>query len=304
MNEIDLVQLNFNPAAKEALKWTVAFIMFGVALDLKTEDFRRLFQAPKAPAIGLFCQFILMPAVAWGITILLKIPASISLGVILIAACPGGNLSNFLTSLSQGNAAVSVSMSAVSTLASIIMTPFNLAFWGSLHPSAAPLLREISISPADIFEQVLIILLIPTFIGMFTARQLPDIAAKLKAPMRYLSMLIFLGFVAGAFAVNWDKFLQLIGHIFGIIAVVNLTGFALGYGTARFLRLPHYDAKAVCFETGIQNSGFGMLLVWQFFDGLGGMLVAAAWWGIWHIVAGMTLALIFRRMTEHSAPAT
>jgi len=301
MTEVDALQLNFNPATQEVLKWVLALIMFGVALDIRWADFKRLAQAPRAPIIGLACQFLLMPALAFAITILMGVGGSLALGMILVAACPGGNLSNFLTGMSHGNAAVSVTMSAVSTVAAIIMTPFNLAFWGGLHPTGAELLREVSINPADIFAQVLIILIIPTVLGMLFGMRFPIIAEKLKGPMRVGSMLVFLSFVVGAFAANWENFIGFIGYVFWIVVLVNAAGFTLGYGMARLGRQGLAECKAVAFETGIQNSGFGLILALQFFGEIGGIAIVAAWWGIWHIISGLALAQFWRIRTPKNA---
>lgn len=308
MAELDALQLNFNPAAQAVLKWVLALIMFGVALDLRWADFKRIAQSPKAPVIGLACQFLLMPAVAFALTLTLGLAPSLALGMILVAACPGGNLSNFLTGLSGGNAAVSVTMSAVSTVAAIIMTPLNLAFWGGLHPEAEPLLRSVALNSLDVLASVLVILIIPTILGMGFARIVPRLAERLKAPMRIGSMIIFLLFVVGAFVPNWENFIRYIHFTFLAVLLVNAAGFALGYGMAKFTGLAVADRKAVCFETGIQNSGFGLILALEFFPGLGGIALVAAWWGIWHIIAGLSLASWWRhrflKATASSARAS
>ncbi|MBU4606010.1 MAG: bile acid:sodium symporter, partial [Proteobacteria bacterium] len=124
---VDAVRLNFNPSGLLALNAVIGLMMFGIALDLKPSDFTRIIKSPKAPAIGLGAQFILLPAFTFLLTLVLPISPSIALGMILVASCPGGNLSNMMTYLAGGNAAVSVSMTAVSTAAAVVMTPLNLA---------------------------------------------------------------------------------------------------------------------------------------------------------------------------------
>jgi BASS family bile acid:Na+ symporter len=146
---IDQVRLNFNPQGLLIINVAIGLMMFGVALELKLEDFKRIAVAPKAPCIGLAAQFILLPAFTFLLTLILRPPPSIALGMMLVAACPGGNLSNIITYLAKGNCAVSVSMTAVSTAAAIVMTPFNLAFWGSLNPDTAQILKKVSLSPFD-----------------------------------------------------------------------------------------------------------------------------------------------------------
>lgn len=293
MQAIDQLRLSFDPAMLAFINWMLAIVMFGVALDLRLADFARVLRLPRAPAVGLLCQFLLMPALATALMALLKPPPSIALGILLVAACPGGNVSNFLTALSGGHAAVSVSMSAISTLASIIMTPLNFSFWSQMLPDTAALMREISLSPLDILSAVLIILVLPSLLGMAVAHRWPGLASKLRKPMQIFSMLVLFGFIGGALVGNWQAFTQWVGSAFWIVLLVNACGLSLGYGLARAVNLSPADAKAVCFETGIQNSGFGLVLVFQFFGGLGGMAIIAAWWGIWHLISGLSLALIW-----------
>lgn len=292
---IDQVQLNFNPASLMFINWMLAIVMFGVALDLRVADFKRVFKQPKAPAIGLLCQFLLMPALACLLVFVLTPPPSVALGIILVSACPGGNVSNFFTSFAKGNAAVSVSMSAVSTLVSIVMTPFNFMFWGQINPHTRPLIQQIELMPSDILGTVLSILVLPTVLGMALAAYKPGWARRLIKPMRWFSLLTFVGFIAAASAANYQHFISYIGSAFGIVFLVNGTALALGYGMACWAQIAAADARAVCFETGIQNSGFGLVLVFQFFAGLGGMAIIVAWWGVWHLISGLLLALYWSK---------
>lgn len=304
--DIDSVRLNFSPESLQALNWVIAIIMFGVALDIHWRDFKTVFRQPKAPLIGLLCQFVLLPAVACGLTLLLQgvfpIAPGIALGVILVAACPGGNFSNFLTHFSKGNTALSVTMSSISTFASIVMTPFNIALWGRLNPYTAPLLKQIAIDPWEVLSTVFCILLLPLASGMAFQQLWPGLSEKLKKPMQNLSI-VFLAVVIGlALKNNFGYFLQYIGLAASIVFVVNAVALALGYGMARFSRLSQADAQAVSFEVGIQNAGFGLILIFNFFGGLGGMALITAWWGVWHLISGFALALWWRRQTELSAP--
>ncbi len=291
MSGVDQLHLNFNPEALQALNVILGIVMFGVALDLRVEDFRRVLRAPMAPGIGLLCQFFILPALASLLVLVFKPAPSMALGIMLVAACPGGNVSNFFTSLGQGNAALSVSMSAISTLVSIVMTPFNFMFWGRLNPHTAEMLRSIQLEPSDILMTVVTILVIPTLLGMFTAHYKPALARLLLKPMQLLSIVFMLVFILGALAANFHNFLQYVGATFFIVFAVNGTGLLAGYWVSRLARLSPRDARAVSFETGIQNSAFGLLLVFNFFGGLGGMALVVAWWGVWHLITGLGLAL-------------
>jgi BASS family bile acid:Na+ symporter len=308
---LDQVRLNFNPQGLFAINAAIGLMMLGVALELNLEDFKRIFIAPKAPAIGLGAQFLLLPALTFLLTLILRPPPSIALGMILVAACPGGNLSNIITYLARGNCAVSVSMTAVSTLAAIVMTPFNLSLWGSLNPGTARILQAVNLSPVDVFITVFIILGIPLGIGMLISRSFPALADKIRRPFKIFSLIFFIGIVAAALAVNWQNFVHYVGLVFIGVLIHNALALNLGYWTGRLFRLSEQDNRAVSIEVGIQNSGLGLVLVFNFFGGLGGMAIIVAWWGIWHIIAGLITAFIFSRrplpaddqidMTESSA---
>ena len=169
---IDQIRLNFNPQTIAALNFVIGLMMLGVSLDLRVADFKRIFISPKAPAIGLGSQFILLPAFTFLLTMIIRPSPSMAMGMILISACPGGNLSNIMTYLARGNTAVSISMTVVSTAAAIFMTPLNLSIWGSLNPHTAPILRAVSLNPADIFKTIFIILVIPMAMGITLALSL------------------------------------------------------------------------------------------------------------------------------------
>jgi len=295
MTELDAVRLNFSPESLVALNFILAFVMFGVALDMRWADFRGITAAPRAVLIGMLSQFLLLPAAAWALTMLLRPQPSIALGLILVACCPGGNISNFLTHFARGNTALSVTMTAFSTVGALFFTPFNTALWGSLNPDTAAILNEIAIDPVEMFAAVAILLVVPAIAGMSVARHFPAFAARAHKPFRILSLAVFVGFVVLALAANWDYFLQYTDRVVVSVCLLNALGFMIGYAIAGAARLAQADRRAVSIETGIQNSGLGLILVFNFFGGLGGMAITAAWWGVWHILAGLTLATWWRR---------
>ena len=292
---IDQIRLNFSPQALVGLNVVIGLMMLGVSLELKPVDFKRIFISPKAPTIGLGAQFILLPAFTFLLTLVLRPAPSMALGMIMIAACPGGNLSNIMTYLARGNVAVSVSMTAVSTAAAIIMTPFNLALWGSLNPNTAPILRQVSLNPLDVFSTIVLILGIPLAVGMTLSRIFPKLIEKIRRPFKVISFIIFIGFVGAALSANWQIFIKVIGLVIFGVFVHNALALTLGYWSAILFRLEERDARAVSIEVGIQNSALGLILIFNFFEGLGGMAIVAAWWGIWHIIAGLSVATYWSR---------
>lgn len=300
---IDQVELAFNPTTLQILNVVLGLVLFGVALDLKVSHFIDLLKNPKAPLVGMVAQFLILPAVAFGLVSLLDITPSMKLGLMLVAACPGGNVSNFLTHLAKGNTAVSVGMTMISTAAAIVTTPLNLTFWASLDPETAKLMAELSLDPVQMLITVAVLLGIPLAGGMALAHFVPKVAGWLRAPFKWLSIAFFVVFVLLAFGANFDHFVNHIGGVFLPVLLLNVAALALGWSLAWAFRLPEADRRAVSIEVGIQNSGLGLILIFNFFGGLGGMAVVAGWWGIWHIIGGMSLAGLWSRWPPKAATA-
>jgi BASS family bile acid:Na+ symporter len=268
---------------------SLAVIMFGVALELTIQDFKDIAKNPKATFLGSASQFILLPLLTFVLVWIMEPAPSIALGMMMVAACPGGNISNFFSLLARGNAALSVSMTAIATLFAIILTPLNFTLWASLYPPTQAILQEISLDLAKVFEIIVLILGVPLILGMIVRHTKPVIAEKLSPWIKGFGVVFFAGFVIVAFMMNFDSFIQYVEFVFLIVMIHNAVALGSGYGVAALAGLPYADRKSISIETGIQNSGLGLLLIFNFFDGLGGMALITAWWGIWHILAGLTL---------------
>jgi BASS family bile acid:Na+ symporter len=264
--------------------------MFGVALDIKLNDFKRLFESPKASMAGLLLQFILLPAITYLLILILNPLPSIALGMIMVAACPGGNISNFMTHLARGNTALSVTLTSFGTVLAIFMTPINLELWSGLYAPTSALLKGISLDPIDVFKNILLLIGVPLVAGMVLNHKKPLFAKMISQKVKPVSILIFIAFILIAFSNNYQNFINHIGSVVWIVLIHNASSLALGYYFARLSGLEIRDCKTLAIETGIQNSGLGLLLIFSFFNGLGGMAIVAAWWGLWHIVSGLALA--------------
>ena len=295
MLPIDQVQLQFNPATLAGLNAILGLVMFGIALDLRVADFREAFRSPKGLLLATIGHHILFPAMTYCLIWLMQPSPSIALGMILVSSCPAGHLSNFLTHLSKGNAALSVSASAISTALAIVMTPINFNFWGNLHPITHDLMRTISIDPWVMLKDIIILLGIPLVVGMGVAHKYPAFAKRAEKPMKRFSMVVFAFFVVGALAANFQHFLQYIQFVVLLVFIHNGLALVTGYSLSTLLRLGERDRRAVTFEMGIQNSGLGLILIFNMFHGLGGMAIITAWWGIWHIVSGLSLAMFWSK---------
>jgi len=295
MNEMDLVRLNFNPQSLWALNFIIGLVMFGVALDLKVSDFRAVLVTPKPVLIGLAGQFILLPAFTFLLVLAIKPAPSIALGMMLVAACPGGNISNFLAHYARGNTALSITMTAISTAVAIVMTPLNLSLWGGLNPETANILRIVALDPLDMLLAVFLLLGLPMAVGMWVGHRFPDFVDKAHKPVKIFSLAVFGLFVIGALAANWRYFLDFVGFVVFAVFLHNALALLTGYFAAKAAGLPERDRRAVSIEVGIQNSALGLILIFNFFDGLGGMAIVTAWWGIWHIISGLTVSTAWSR---------
>ena len=300
--QLDSIRLNFTTGGIHTMNIAIGFLMFGVALDIKFGQFKNVFAAPKAAVTGLVSQFVLLPLVTFLAVWLAGsfITPGVAFGAILVAACPGGNVSNFITSLAKGNTALAVSLTAIGTVLAIAMTPFNFQLYGSLYMKTSPLNVPIEIDPADVARTVLILLGIPIVLGVFIAHKFPKFVDKIKKPVKTISMVIFVAFIVLAFRNNYNYFIQYISLIFLIVLIHNGLALVSSYWFARGFRLARNDCRTVSIETGIQNSALALALIFnpKIFPPhlqVGGMAFIAAWWGIWHIVACTSLAFYWKK---------
>lgn len=298
---IDDVVLNFSPGSLVALNIVLGLIMFGIAIDTSIEDFKAVRRAPRAFLIALVAQIVLLPALTFGLTLLMNLQGSIALGLILVACCPPGNISQILTYRAKGNVALSVSMTAVTNLIYIFVLPLNLAFWGGLHPTASSILRQVSLNGWQMLLEIVLIIGLPFAVGLFIRARWPKFAARIQPFAKWVSLLGLVGFILAALIGNFSYFITYIGVVLLVVFLHDAIALSLGYGAARLGGLKLYDAKAVTFELGIRNAGLGLGLVFTFFDGLGGMAIVAGWWGIWDIIAGLTLATFWGWRTTRGA---
>jgi len=290
MQELDNVQINFDSNGLWILNIALAIVMFGVALGITISDFKRLLKQPKLVLIGVLSQFILLPLLTFALIVLIKPQPSIALGMMMVAACPGGNISNFMTHLAKGNTALSVSLTAFATFLAVFMTPFNFQFYGNLYEPTAQILQDVKLEPFKLVKLVVLILGIPLVLGMLLRQKQEAIALNLSKILKPLSIIVFVAIVVIAFSNNLDVFNKYVHHVLLIGIGHNILAILLGLGVAKLFKLSFKNQKTLAIETGIQNSGLGLLLIFAFFNGLGGMAILAAFWGIWHIVSGLLLA--------------
>ena len=292
--ELDNADLKFDDKNIFIMNLSLGFIMFGVALQLKIDDFKRVLSAPKSVLIGFVSQFIALPFLTFLIVWIFKPMPSVAMGMMIVAACPGGNISNFMTSLANGNTALSVCMTAIASVCAVFMTPLNISLYGGFYPPTAAILEDVNVDFFDMLEILGMILLIPLVMGMTVRYYKPKVADLLNKFTHYGSMIIFGLIIVFAFITNMDLFLKYIHLVIVVVFAHNAIGIFTGFGLARLFKLPSKDQKTLAIETGIQNSGLGLALIFSSFSGMGGMVIVAGWWGIWHIISGLSLAYFFR----------
>ena len=291
---LDAVRIDLAPGAQILMPAALAVIMFSVALNLRLQDFAIIKRQPVQFLGAAATQVLGLPLVTLGLVHLIDPVPSIALGMIVVACCPGGNVSNFLTHLARGDTAFSVSLTATSSLAAALLTPVSILFWTRLYAPADALVDAINVSPAPFIIQTTLILAIPLVIAMVLARRFPVTSARVRPGFTLAALAILIFLVVGGLASNWALFTATALSVLTIAIAHNALAFGLGAGMARALRMGPAQRRSLTFEAGIQNTGLGLVILLGQFEGLGGAASITALWSIWHLFAGGLLAAAFR----------
>ena len=308
LESLNGVTINFGESGMTIVNIILAFVMFGVALGIKPHTFKDVFKNPKSVIVGVLLQWIGLPLITFIICLILNpwITPMIALGMILVACCPGGNISNFISSLSKGNIELSVSMTAITTAFAPLVTPLNFFVWGNLYSYFVSVRADIPtlhIPFMPMLQQILLLLGVPIVLGLFFSKRHPNATKKITKPAQILSILLFIGMVIISFSQNFQIFINHLFYVVFIVLLHNAAALATGYFGGKLAKLPVKDCRSLTVEIGIQNSGLGLVLLFNpaifppeiWHNHYGGMLFITAWWGIWHIVSGLTVATLFRR---------
>ena len=310
---LDSLNINLGAGEMVIVNIILAFVMFGVALGIKVQTFKEVFKSPKSVIVGMLLQWVALPAITCLLAIILNpvITPMVAIGMLLVASCPGGNISNFMSSLSKGNVELSVSMTAITTAFAPLVTPFTFWFWGTLYCRFAAVRNDIptlEIPFMDMLEQILLILGLPIIAGVLFAHYFPNASKRIMKPAQILSILLFIGMVAvsltqvlTALESKWAVYASILCALV-VVILHNASALSTGYFGSGLMKLPPLDRRSLTIEVGIQNSGLGLALLFNpaLFDPAlwshnGGMGIITALWGIWHIVSGLTISSIFRR---------
>ncbi len=289
-NELDFIEYSFDANGVFFINVAVAFVMFGVAIGLTPDHFFEVLQRPRKVFVGLFSQLICLPLATVILVTIIQPHASVALGMILVSVCPGGNISNFMVSVARANVALSVCLTALTSITAIVLTPLGLSFWGSFYQPAQDIMVSIELDFLDVFLTIVMIIIVPLLIGMYLRKVKPELVLKAQPFLRILSMFIFIFIVIAAIFSNKEVFLENLPSVLGIVILHNLIAYLTGASIAMLAGLDISDVKSIAIETGIQNSGLGLALIFAFFGGLGGMTFVAATWGMWHIISGLIIS--------------
>jgi len=296
MQDLDSISINFDQNQVILLNICLGILMFGVALDLKVSDFKYVLKNPKAVIAGMISQLILLPLITLVLVWIIRPEYSLAMGMILIAACPGGNVSNYAVHLAGANAALSVILTMISTLICAFSTPFIFTQLRKAIPSSIDQTIDFDISFGDMIITIGQLIVIPLIIGYLMNAYLPQITSRLRKPIKNISFIIFIGFVVAAIAGNLENLKNYLGIVFFIVLVHNTLALLIGFSWTRYLiKLPAVDAQTISIETGIQNSGLALILIFNYFNGTGGMALIAAWWSVWHLLSALGLAFIWKK---------
>ena len=277
------------------LSMVLATMVFSVALELRIEDFKRVAQTPKAVICGLIPQFLLLPVATWLVTLWLDLPPNIEAAMILVAACPGGSLSNVVTHMGRGNTALSVSISAVASIIALFATPFNFSWMIATNPETASWLKELSIDSSGIYISLFLLLGVPLSLGLLASHRLPQLTERIRKPLGLFSLIALLLFIVAGLIK--ERQLLTLGLLPTLLLVVlhNASGLFFGWATSKVMGVSEKDRRAIMIEGGMQNSGLALGIIAVQFNSDLGMVTLASLWGIWHIVSGMSLAYLWRR---------
>jgi BASS family bile acid:Na+ symporter len=261
-------------------------IMFGMGMALKPDDFRIVFSRPRDVVIGCLAQFTIMPLLAFVLSRLFALDDALAVGVVLVGCCPGGTASNVITYLAKGDLALSVGMTATSTVLAPVLTP--LLVWLLAG-------KTVDVDVAGMLLSILWVVILPIITGLIVKWLWPRFTEKATAYLPALSSLAIAFIVLIIISANASKLL--LGGVVIVIVVVlhNLCGLGLGWLIGRLLRLPDAKRRAISIEVGMQNSGLASSLATLHFAAYPMATIPGAIFSVWHNISGTIVARLYAR---------
>lgn len=294
---IDDVKMNMDASAILALNIIIALNMFVVSLSLRLGDFKQVASNPKAVGVGLLSQFILLPFFSFLFTLFIPMHPSVALALIMVASCPGGNLSNVFTYLAKGNLALSVSLTAVGFPIAMLATPLNFGFYASMHPEVSKLVTSVGVDPIKFLAAIFLNMVIPLALGCYVGSTFTRFYTAAAPYTGRFALISIVTIVLIGFKDNLDILEAFGDQYVGIAIAHNLVVLLVGYLSAKVFFLPERDRRSITIETGIQNCPLGMVLILTFMPNLGGAVITIAFWGGWQILSTWILASYWKVKT-------
>ena len=248
--------------AKTIAPVCLAIIMFGLGLGLTVADFTRLLKIPRDFIVGFFGQVILLPIVALILIQIISLPPKIALGTMIIAAAPGGVMSNILTKFANGDVALSISLTAVVSLISVITVP--LIVYNSAGYLGIEIVKEISM--LNIALKMFLVVTIPVIFGMIVRALMTDFIVSKTLLVQRLSLILFLVIFSAIWVEEWGRITSFIQRAGLIALILNLTMIFLGYYLAKYLASGVEQRKCISLECGLQNGTLALFVTTQLFD--------------------------------------
>jgi len=258
---LDELRLVLNPQLQQGLGLALVAMMFAVALTLRPEHFVFLRTDTGRYLGGVATQIIGLPALTLALLFVINPIPSVALGMLVVASCPGGNVSNALTHFARGDTAYSVSLTATSSVFAALVTPISILFWSSLYPPTAELMHRIDLDPIAFLTQTGITLALPLFAGMAIALGAPKLAARIQPFFGILALGVLASLVIAGIYQFWDIWMAYGLLLLPLVALHNTAAFGLGSAAGRLMGANVGVRRALTFEVGIQNSGLGLLLL-------------------------------------------
>jgi BASS family bile acid:Na+ symporter len=300
--ELDSLRIVLDPIGQAGVALALMLVMFSVALGLRVDDFRFLIDKPILFLGGVTAQVLILPLVTYVLILIIAPPASIALGMIVVACCPGGAVSNLMTYLSRGNVAVSVALTATSSMLAAILTPASILFWSHTYGPTSSLLKTLNVSPFLFLAQTTFLLAVPLVLGMTVAAKAPDVAARIRRRATLLGSSVLAGVIIYGIAYFFDILFPVLSVIGFVVVIHNAVAFATGAAAGLVLSRVAATRRALTFELGIQNSGLALVILLSQLKGLGGAAAMAAVWGVWDLIAGGLVVGLFRTLDNRRQP--
>ena len=269
--------------SKVFLPLSLAIIMLGMGMTLVPKDFTRIVKYPKAVLIGLTNQLIFLPIIGFSLAVAFDLEPMMAVGIMILAACPGGPTSNLITQVCKGNIALSVTLTAIASFVSILTIPFILSY--ALEYFGTGTGTTIKLPILDTILQIMVITVIPISIGMIIRKFKPKFADRMEKPMRTASTVIFILVFIAVVAANANLMSEAMKRVGLVTLLLNIATMGLGYLTARLFKLDLKSAISITVESGIQNGTLAFVIVTTILNNIE-MGIPTAAYSIWMFITG------------------